>query len=175
MSIFIFASNLFLKKHFLYGFLAWMCEKVTKCEPYMGHRSPGGIYHFSQISKLLLYPWPLWATSVTQSHSPLPGTTHWCPRTFYVIISFTSVIVKFWKHSQIPYYQGILKLYLIFLYDHPKLRNHVLNTEKTIRDLFSCCFLLSSFKRIVFSAFKTHLLSSGWSYRKNKNSFRIPW
>jgi hypothetical protein len=30
-------------------------------------------------------------------HSPTspPGTRHWCPQTFYVVISFTDIIQKF--------------------------------------------------------------------------------
>jgi hypothetical protein len=40
---------------------------------------------------------------------------------------------KVLKHSQIPYYQGILKLFLILLYDHPELRKPILNVKKTIR------------------------------------------
>jgi hypothetical protein len=40
---------------------------------------------------------------------------------------------KFLKHSQIPYYQGILKLFLFFLNDHPEPSKCVLNAKKKIR------------------------------------------
>ncbi len=42
-------------------------------------------------------------------------------------------VFKTQSHCQIPYYQGILKLFLFFLYNHPELSKRVLNTEKTIR------------------------------------------
>jgi hypothetical protein len=77
---------------------------------------------------------------------------------------------KFSKHSQIPYYQGILKLFLIFLYDHPELRNAFEMPKKLSATYFYAVFYFQT-QQIVFSAFKTGFLSSGWPYRIIKNSF----
>ncbi len=132
----------------------------------MGHRSPGGICHFSQISKVLLYPWPLWATSRTHSHSPLLAPH------IGVLGRFT---LSFPSQASQKSFKNIVRFLITRgFYDHHKLRKRNLKTKKMIQDLFSCCFLLSSSKRIVFSVFKTHLLSSGWSYRKNKIVLESP-
>jgi hypothetical protein len=74
----------------------------------------------------------------------------------------------------LSYYQGIPKLFLIFLYDQRKLRKRILNTEKTIRDLFSFCFLLSSSKRIFFRRLKRVFSAQGGCTEKSKTIWESP-
>ncbi len=90
-----------------------MCENVTKCEPYMGHRSPGGIYHISQFLKCCYTPG---LCEPHMCHSPTPPSWH------HTLVSSDVLHRHFlhkhhrkvYKHSQIPFYQGILKLFFIF-------------------------------------------------------------
>jgi hypothetical protein len=149
MSTFIFAWSLFLKNRFLYGLLAWMWEKDTKCEPYKGHRSQWKSITLAKFLKCCYTPGlcepHLW-------HCPPPHSWH------HTLVSSAILHCHFF-HKQ---HRKVLKTLLYSLlpgnsktvFDFSLCPSWAEGTrfkhQKTIRDLFSCCFLLSSSKRIVF-------------------------